>query len=669
MNIASLPNDVFLLIVAYLGPDDLVRGRRVSRAWQAALESQPLCLSLLKWHFPHAREMRLARAVDAVRSLPEGDGAAPDSFQLLLQLEWERQATATTTAAAAGGRDWAATFAGVARRYHGLARARPRACQSIPLLRAGRATPFVFREVGTWDRCLELHERKTDFHYPDPRWAYAREDALLVYPAGPGAEEEAPGDERGWRVLEEEERWGPADYKTPQRLLRPAPGTGRPALHPVRCAFRLLDLATGAAVRVPFNVERKIVRRLRLAFGVLVIEWAEEEPCHALNERTVVHRHWVSSFTVCRRRAAPQDPRPFDSVHGAASPLWTWEVTWKADWKMHFLGLPLTKVDRFLSAHDGRHYALYLWQPNRNPYGEGNPLEVVIVWDMRTGAQVAKLKWLDLEFLGLRQRHTPTLRELRLDGSGTLYAVAEEHRWAAGPHSSAVLPRTHMLRTTAFPVAPAAPAAAEDEDPRQDKVAGELADLPLGPRWESVCGAEGEADTSMSFCADRRPALPPPLLPGPNLDVDVSAVRRGPCFAWEGDAATQTLSSSATHPYDTGRWAGEAPCWRHEHFPYLTVTQAVDAAAGVRVAARHCFLFDTVSMYVAPQVVVEVPRGGRSRAGLEEEEEEEEAAAGSRERAFADDVWARLMAKGSICGDERWVVGEAEGKVLTVLRF
>ncbi len=59
------------------------------------------------------------------------------------------------------------------------------------------------------------------------------------------------------------------------------------------------------------------------------------------------------------------------------------------------------------------------------------------------------------------------------------------------------------------------------------------------------------------------------------------------------------------------RWPGWAPCWRHEDFPYLTVTEMVDLAAGVRIAARHCFMLETLSVHVRPKIWVKGPDEAR----------------------------------------------------------
>lgn len=37
--------------------------------------------------------------------------------------------------------------------------------------------------------------------------------------------------------------------------------------------------------------------------------------------------------------------------------------------------------------------------------------------------------------------------------------------------------------------------------------------------------------------------------------------------------------------------------------------------------------------------------------------------------ALKDEYWAKLLAKGKICGDERWLVGENNQSEVVILRF
>jgi len=37
--------------------------------------------------------------------------------------------------------------------------------------------------------------------------------------------------------------------------------------------------------------------------------------------------------------------------------------------------------------------------------------------------------------------------------------------------------------------------------------------------------------------------------------------------------------------------------------------------------------------------------------------------------ALTDDLWAQVLSKGKICGDERWLVGENGNKEVVIFRF
>ncbi|KAI2621103.1 hypothetical protein GGR54DRAFT_600225 [Hypoxylon sp. NC1633] len=448
--------------------------------------------------------------------------------------------------------DWTRIFAKVARRYYYLRSAKPRSTEKIDVV---REAPFngEFRGVAPWNRWLQWNDSTATFQQKDSTWCV--DDGLLVY-------QEAVS-----------ERYVAYDLETRHRFP------------------------------VAFDALWKTVRRVRLADGVLVIEWCERDSYHRLNDRETVHRHFATAFDVYRRLSSSSDAR------------FPWDITFRSEWKIHFLGLPVNNHDRFFSAHTSTHYALYLWQPNRSPWGEEDPLEQLTVWDISasspyrpsldpTGASkpgsdqqgpmvINRFMWRDLDFLGLRQRHTPSLREILLDESN-VYVHEEEHRWLVGQHSPLSPPRHHQVRCTSIPFSG------------------------VGPRWVDECCADG--DVHMSFCP--RAGSLSRVLARPPSNFD-------------------------------GTWPGWAPCWRHEEFPYLTVSEVVDAGAGVRMVARQCFMMEALSSFVLPKIC------------LEEDQDEEE----TPEVRFPDEMWEDLLAKGKIAGDERWVVGEdSKGKV-TIVRF
>ncbi|KAG7116084.1 hypothetical protein HYQ45_003482 [Verticillium longisporum] len=389
-----------------------------------------------------------------------------------------------------------------------------------------------------------------------------------------------------------------------------------------------LDIALGNSQLVPFTTKGRIIRRVRLNHGVLVFEWAEQEAFHQLNEGEGVHRHFASAFDVWTDKGEYDTlpdlaaSKPGDAAEGERSKPQRWHFALRAEWKIHYLGLPLATSDRFYSAHNGTHYALYVWQPNRSPWGEDSPLERLTVWDIgnprRAGSCVPvapvepdMIRSITNEHLapsGLRQSDTPSLRSLALDSetrdphtgqsTGHLFFLTEEHRWAAGFQSGLPPPRFHSVRTTGIPLQ------------------GD------GPVWVNECSG----NTANPAC-------------------------RGDAFAVEEEHA----------------WPGWAPCWRHEDFPYLTVAQVVDRAAGVRFSARQCFTMDVVSVNRGPEqgTASSVSRAD-AREGTKGADDD---GALQREVRFSDGTWGRIMAKGQIAGDERWLIGETSGRVLTVLYF
>jgi hypothetical protein len=548
-----------------------------------------------------------------------------------------------------------------------------------------------------------LNEKTSPFHYPDPAWWYSQEDGVLVYPAALATDGHLPPDQCDGHV------------------------------------YHIVDLATGHRSAVPFDVRSKHIRRVRLEQGVLIFEWAEARPYHQLNASEVVHRHFVTAFDVIRKPSAAGSGKP-------------WTVEFRSEWKLHFLGLPLNRSDRFFSAHTATHYAVYFWQPNRSLY-QDDPIEQLAVWDISSpspyrpsenprgdrrppaarmpslptglwtghngttasgiygladskadlerprraslaaataGPQVIRrMAWRELDFYGLRQRATPQLRCLALDNRN-LYVIEEEHRWADGQHSSLSPPRVHRVRSTGIPVIPESISSPQAAYPLAARSAtdlgasvGQAADLqpaalstivdgPVnGPIWVDECGANG--DVNMNFCwrvagANGTAQPPEPGQEHPH-DQPRPPFSANPVVGWPW-ALGEPISPNAV---SSTRWPGWAPCWRHEDFPYLTVTEMLDFAAGVRITARHCFILETLSVHIRPTVAVkgttaDKGNGGSGRA-KRRSSETTAVPARSREAYFPDEMWSELVAKGHIAGDERWAVGEDEKGRITVVRF
>ncbi|KAI0489549.1 hypothetical protein F4859DRAFT_155668 [Xylaria cf. heliscus] len=449
--------------------------------------------------------------------------------------------------------DWVHIFPKVARRYFYLRSARPRLIKKIGIA-AQQREDLLFHEVEPWSRWLRWNDNVAIFQHRDLSWCL--QDGLLIY-------------------RENAERYVAYDLETSRRFAVPFSGTG------------------------------KIVRRLRLAQGTLVIEWCEQECCQ-LDGREDIYRHFATAFSV--RRSAESTP---------SDTTGSWEIRFRSEWKLHNFGIPLNRHARFFSAHTSTHYAFYLWQHSGSDWNEEQPVEQLTIWEIGNtssyrpsecpaGANIQDTTHSpprvinvfteqELNFFGILQRNVPVLREVLLD-EANVYVHEEEHPWLAGQHSPLSPPRHHHVRSTGIPLSG------------------------VGPRWFDECCADG--DIHLSFCP------------------------RAGSVARLGNGN----HTGALEHFD-GKWPGWAPCWRHEEFPYLTISDVVDERAGVRVAARQCFVIEALSSFVLPKISL--------RADSDE----------GHEVRFADGMWKQLLGKGKIMGDERWVVGEDSNGSITVAYF
>ncbi|KAK0126065.1 hypothetical protein ONS95_007685 [Cadophora gregata] len=491
MDITTLSNDLFRLVLEYLSPEDLIRSRRVSKQFKAALTEVDLCRHLLIEHFPRSRE---ARSIS------------------LCPLQ-----------------DWGHEFLRVASRYHHLRCGEATSVEKLALAKSF-VVPAWSRHfpVASWQQHLQFEDKTSPFHYPDTLWTY--DDGILILPS----------------------------VKSQNYVL--------------------YDLSTGRKSLIDLETDKKVVRRIRLKYGVLVVEWCENEPYHQLNENEMVCRHFATAY----------DLRRIDSSQ--------WTIVLRTEWKIHFLGFPLDSQDRFFSARTCTHYAIYTWQRNRSAWGEDEPIEALAIWDISSpspyrpsedptgkanpqddseGARVIRrFSFANLDFYQIRQRSDPILRCLELDEQN-VYVIVESHRWLVGQQAASNLPQLHHVKTTGIPFG-------------------------IGPAWEDECGANG--DTNFSFCEKASDIRSPHI----------------------------------------------APCWRHEEFPYLTVTEMVDSGAGVVFSARHCFMLEAISLEITPKVHMREPEYAVS---------------------LRDDIWPQLLAKGKLCGDERFLIGENANHEVVILHF
>ena len=63
-------------------------------------------------------------------------------------------------------------------------------------------------------------------------------------------------------------------------------------------AYVLLDIGQDTISIVPFNIENSTVRRIRPRHKILVVEWAEKERYHKLNELEEVHLYYGTAVDI-----------------------------------------------------------------------------------------------------------------------------------------------------------------------------------------------------------------------------------------------------------------------------------------------------------------------------------------------------------------------------------
>ena len=380
-NLTELPTDLFLMITSFLDPLDIVKCRLVSRSWHTEFTEDSFLREILIREYPKAYEVRNFLSQRPANGVPGTQVFSSNSLN-----------------------DWKRIFDKVVARYCALKNGKPwqvtRKDLAFSMPPSGQLLvtpwePFQHRclQVTEWDRYLQLPPPgqllNIPIDLPEPGWTY--DSGLLVY----------------------------ADVSI--------------------AAYTVLDLEADSASIVPFDIEHCIVRRLRLKKRVLVIEWAEAKPYHQINGTEQVHRHYVSVFDIV-------------PVTGNLPWLPRWNVVFRNEWNLHYLGFPLLGFDIWLSSHSETHFAAYFWLRNRSAWGEDEPIESLGVWDISgrsdyrpstdsggrnkasEGPQlIKKLSFVELDFLTIRQRDTPTLRKIEIDDS-CVYFFEEASSHEYGSH-------------------------------------------------------------------------------------------------------------------------------------------------------------------------------------------------------------------------------------------
>ena len=233
-------------------------------------------------------------------------------------------------------------------------------------------------------------------------------------------------------------------------------------------AYVVLHIESDTSATIPFDRSDRVVRRVRLKNNVVVFEWAESQPYHQLNPMEEVHRHFVTAFDVVPNFSnSPYEPRHL--------------VKLRSEWKLHFLGFPLRSQDVWLSTHNTTHYAVYIWQNNRSAWGEDEPIESLLIWDIAEASNyrpssdpsgalqpsdgpkmVRCLPYKLLDWMGIRQRDVPLIRGIGLDGPAVRVVEAQyssEYGFHSGSHPLDRSFGTDWVRTTDIPIQGAGPPA------------------------------------------------------------------------------------------------------------------------------------------------------------------------------------------------------------------
>lgn len=153
LDVPGLPRDLFMIIIDYLDPWDLVRCRRVSHSWHRAFADPDNLRIVLKHRFPRAREVRLLKDEGAFAREP-----CTESDDI----------------------DWRALFDRVTARYFHLTHAKPRSIQRYKLLNSLNSSSFDhWFPVCPWEYHQSQHGSGNCTVFDHAFWTV--DDGLLVF--------------------------------------------------------------------------------------------------------------------------------------------------------------------------------------------------------------------------------------------------------------------------------------------------------------------------------------------------------------------------------------------------------------------------------------------------------------------------------------------------------
>ncbi|KAG6362024.1 hypothetical protein INS49_010253 [Diaporthe citri] len=707
MDIVELPRDLFLLVVAHLSARTVVLCRRVSRSWHGAFADPDLNLQLMKWHFPRSREMRVAYLAGALGGPGPAEIEVHDTADDRDRRREGEDEGSGDDAKAAWSPDWTATFATVARRYHHLRTATPWTTEAIKLGSTEQGPSRMFYPVAIWDRFLRLDDKTAPFHYPDPAWSYSQDDGLLVYHSA--AHEDTAGVEEQTASCP----WRLRDLETGQEVVVPFPQGEDRIVRRVRLCDRVLILEW---------CEREAYHQLN-----------DREECHRhfVTALDVVRERRGASSPGDQTAAGEADtwavrPRCQFKTHFLGFPLNRHDRFFSAHTATHY-AVYVWQPNRSLY-NDDPIESVIVWDISARDH----PRTIRrITWDTLAFYGVRQGATPTLRSLGMDERNLyfaeeehrwaegghsslvpPRVHLVRSTGipivvPGTAgqpatgdgaEVVIQGPRWVdqCGTNTDVRMPfctRTNEARFCGM--------AEQQHTALVD--GGGAGEWPTGPGLWIGNGNSAAALLPAGGSSDR----------SSSSSSSSSSRRKG--LAGEIEAGIAA---------GTSRWPGWAPCWRHEDFPYLSVGEVVDFRAGVRVTARHCFMLETLSVHVRPSIsVVELGVGGDDEVGQDEggsssdggtadasavarmarlerklragmarrklrkrrvrlngggdggeaadrgRDDDGEGEGAHEEVHFADEMWDRLLGKGCISGDERWLIGEDGKGTLSVVRF
>ncbi|KAF4975906.1 hypothetical protein FZEAL_7379 [Fusarium zealandicum] len=398
--------------------------------------------------------------------------------------------------------------------------------------------------------------------------------------------------------------------------------------------FCAQDIETGEVYPVPFHLSHGLIIRIHLNEGVLLFT--------LMLPTAQGHQIFIEAFDVIRRRPATFLPRHDDKDGGRSSERTgnpdkqpyqaAWAFSSRGRFQLGRMPQLSSHNDRIFCAHNNTHFTLYSWTLN---YEAGwiadPPEEELTVWDIRVSPDqglsqntdatssnnstpkkpgcIMRLANNDLDALGLRQQFTPRFRGMEIDKTtwdpqtrspcGRFYVIEDNHHALAGPHGGNQSISGHHVTRTGYPLA-------KDGLLRQESCSGSTFTI----RESHVADALSRDHSSVFRC--------------------------------------------------TRHGLGTSQCWRHNSFPFITISRGHDAAASVEFAAHQHFACKAISVSVPAGLY-----GQRSALTVQGSDSRYD----REERFLEKGMWDSLMGKGHICGDERWLVGEDGDGDITILRF